>query len=410
MFLSGGNIESIPAPWMSSPFPGMKTARSLSLLCSGPKYSYRKPKFRFSLRRNLPLVLREKVEPVRYDMAFRDLPRRSRMWSRRRQENRPGQLSQRRSNRPVAQYPPRSLRSVKREGSRRTPEVKLVHPALANFAAEAQLMLASSVGNDVSQMAGDVVAPFRRRDTHLIESEMAMFGAPRMGLPFFVAPGLRYNPRALVLKRVVRVVEDLIEVTDAKKNLIREPRRNHGIQHQRNSFARESARLRSSSPGSSSPSPAPDSRRVVASGCLARRTSGMKVMLFVEIVIQFHYAVVAVARTRHGGEIIVQSRGQIRDRARPQRREQRRRQRALRGVAPYLPPLAAVSRLVTHAVEGSVDIAGKSEDVILLFKPDEENVLSLMIGPPTVNPQFSVPQSGAFGNSGLATKNGDVAA
>src|ERR1700674_67353 len=41
-------MSSAPLPWITSPFPGTKTARSFLSLCSGPKYSYRIPKFKFS--------------------------------------------------------------------------------------------------------------------------------------------------------------------------------------------------------------------------------------------------------------------------------------------------------------------------------------------------------------------------
>src|SRR5580704_12052175 len=115
-------------------------------------------------------------------------------------------------------------------------------------------------------------------------------------------------------------------------------------------------------------------------------------MLIVEIVIQFHYPVVAVARARHRSEIVVQIRWQIRDRARPQSRKQRRRQRALR----YSKRRKQRFRVGHPRRRGLGGLACESKDVVLFFKPYKEERLVLDDGSADRKPIVFIPQARSF--------------
>ncbi len=60
--------------------------------------------------------------------------------------------------------------------------IELVHVRLADFGPETQLVLSRDKGNDVRQVAGDVIAAFRRGQPDLLKPRDGDVGSPQNGL------------------------------------------------------------------------------------------------------------------------------------------------------------------------------------------------------------------------------------
>src|ERR1035438_8984858 len=82
-------------------------------------------------------------------------------------------------------------------------------------------------------MSGNIVAAFRRGDPDLIEAGDLNVGCARNGVP--VNRGIRACKQAqsLAVEAVIRVVEYLVEITDAKQQLVSRPLGQHRVQDSR---------------------------------------------------------------------------------------------------------------------------------------------------------------------------------
>ncbi len=131
------------------------------------------PQVEVQLRRNLPVVLSEKVEPVRDHMPFRitnRYRRRAHIARQKVRQRRRVLVAARDRGMSAAVGRPRPLRPVESERAGGTPEIEFVDPSLPHFSAKAELMLALVIGNDIRKMPCDIVTPFGRRNTYLIEA------------------------------------------------------------------------------------------------------------------------------------------------------------------------------------------------------------------------------------------------
>ena len=116
--------------------------------------------------------------------------------------------------------------------------IELIEFSVAVFGSEAELVLSGAVGNDVGKVQGQVASALRRRQTYLFKSPRTALGRRRDddigsavdGLS--VGGGVRAKKysHGLGIKAIVVVVEQLVEVAGAKKELIGPPRRQRGVQ------------------------------------------------------------------------------------------------------------------------------------------------------------------------------------
>ena len=119
--------------------------------------------------------------------------------------------------------------------------IELIHTRLPELTSETELMCPHIVGNDVRQVAGDVIAAFGGRETDLLkscptDSRRRRYNDIRCaenGLP--VNSGIRAKEQAQCsgIEAVVEIMENLVEVVDPYEHLIRHARRKRGIQHRR---------------------------------------------------------------------------------------------------------------------------------------------------------------------------------
>src|SRR5205814_6278022 len=93
---------------------------------------------------------------------------------------------------------PRPLGAVEHKLTQRMAEVELVHMPLAEFAAEAELVLAEVIGNDVRQHPRDVIAAFRGSDPDLFEPAYGDIGRTQNRLS--VNQGIRAEEQAVRLR------------------------------------------------------------------------------------------------------------------------------------------------------------------------------------------------------------------
>ena len=103
---------------------------------------------------------------------------------------------------------------------------------MAIFGSEAELMFADAIGNDVGKVQSQVAATLRGGKANLFKSSRATLGRrcdDDIGSPVDVLTpfsGVRAEEYAhgFGIKTVVVVVEELVEVARAKKELICQPR------------------------------------------------------------------------------------------------------------------------------------------------------------------------------------------
>src|SRR6266481_3869746 len=109
--------------------------------------------------------------------------------------------------------------------------IELIEFPVAEFGSVAELVLSDTVGNDVGKVQGQVASALGRRQTNLFKSTGTALGrrgdddigSAMDGLP--VVGGVRAEEYAhgLGIEAVVVVVEQLIEVAGAKKELVGPP-------------------------------------------------------------------------------------------------------------------------------------------------------------------------------------------
>src|SRR5206468_5716710 len=94
------------------------------------------------------------------------------------------------------------------KATKRTTVIKFVYASLPNFATDTELVLPDCVGENVGEMAGDVITAFRRRDAHLIKPRDGNVRCPENGLsgPQSMRAG-KYTKR-LFIESIVLGVED----------------------------------------------------------------------------------------------------------------------------------------------------------------------------------------------------------
>src|SRR6266436_3375662 len=133
---------------------------------------------------------------------------------------------------------PRAGGTVEDELSCSATMIELIQFSMAEFGSVAKLVLSDAVGNDVGKVQSQVASALGRRQTNLFKSTGAALGRRRdddigsavNGLP--VVGGVRAEEYAhgLGIEAAVVVVEQLVEVAGAKKELIGPPRRQRGVQ------------------------------------------------------------------------------------------------------------------------------------------------------------------------------------
>src|SRR6266851_6681181 len=133
---------------------------------------------------------------------------------------------------------PRAGGTVEDELSCSAAVVELVEFSVAVFGSEAELVLSDTVGNDVGKVQSQVASALGRSEANLFESTGAALGRRRDddigsavdGLP--VVGGVRAEEYAhgLGIEATVVVVEELVEVAGAKKELVGPPGRQRRIQ------------------------------------------------------------------------------------------------------------------------------------------------------------------------------------
>ena len=78
-------------------------------------------------------------------------------------------------------------------------------------------MSPGNVGNDVGQMARNVVAAFGRCDANLVKTADCDVGSPLNGLPVLGCVRAQKQTQILHVETIVRIMKDLIEVADAEE-------------------------------------------------------------------------------------------------------------------------------------------------------------------------------------------------
>src|SRR5260370_8422494 len=101
--------------------------------------------------------------------------------------------------------------------------------APADFDTEAELVVGDVVGNDVGQHAGDVVATGGIGDSHLFKSADRHARRTEDGLPVNERVRAGEQTHGLDVEAVIRVIERLVEVINAKQNLSGHPRAKNGM-------------------------------------------------------------------------------------------------------------------------------------------------------------------------------------
>src|SRR6266404_2733743 len=116
--------------------------------------------------------------------------------------------------------------------------IELIEFPVAEFGSVAELVLADTVGNDVGKGQGKVASALGRRQTNLFKSTGAALGRRRDddigsavdGLPMGGGVRTKEYSHGLGVEAIVVVVEQLVEIAGAKKELIGPPRGQRGVQ------------------------------------------------------------------------------------------------------------------------------------------------------------------------------------
>ncbi len=81
-------------------------------------------------------------------------------------------------------------------------------------------MFPHGVGNDVRQMAGDVIAAFRGRDSYLIEPTNRNVRRPKDRLAVHCCIGAQEQTQGFGIDVVLGIMKYLVEIADPKENLV----------------------------------------------------------------------------------------------------------------------------------------------------------------------------------------------
>ena len=116
--------------------------------------------------------------------------------------------------------------------------IELIEFPVAEFGSIAELVLSDAVGNDVRKVQSQVASALGWSQTNLFKSPRTALGRRRDDDIGSAVDGLSVGGRVrakeyshgLGIKAIVVVVEELIEVAGAKKELIGPPRRQRGVQ------------------------------------------------------------------------------------------------------------------------------------------------------------------------------------
>src|SRR5216683_3879247 len=134
---------------------------------------------------------------------------------------------------------PRAGGTVEDELSCSAAMIELIEFPVAEFGSVAELVLSDTVGNDVGKVQGKVASALGRRQTNLFKSTGAALGRRRDddigsavdGLPMGGGVRTKEYSHGLGVEAIVVVVEELVEVAGAKKELIGPPRGQRGVQN-----------------------------------------------------------------------------------------------------------------------------------------------------------------------------------
>src|SRR5271167_2700387 len=93
-------------------------------------------------------------------------------------------------------------------------------------------MLSLGPGQNVGYVAGSVIAAFRRGDAHLVESGDLNVRRAKNRLAVDRCIRTQIQPERPGIEAVIGVVEELIERTDTKQDLVGQPRCDHRVPDQ----------------------------------------------------------------------------------------------------------------------------------------------------------------------------------
>src|SRR5262249_2473821 len=115
---------------------------------------------------------------------------------------------------------PWTLSAVKDKFSSSTARIELIHAGLTKLASEARLVLTNNVGNNVREVAGDVIAAFRRGESDLFKASDSDVWSAQDRLAVIGGIGAQEQAQGFGIEAIVEIVKDLIEVIDADQHLI----------------------------------------------------------------------------------------------------------------------------------------------------------------------------------------------
>src|SRR5271165_822717 len=251
--------------------------------------------------------------------------------------------------------------------------VELVHSPVAELAAEPELVLARAPRQNVGNVAGCVIAAFRRGDTNLVESTDDDVGRPKNGLAADQRVRAQKQPEGRGIEGVVGVVEELVEGADPKQDLVGHPGAEHGIPYQgvvlyvQRSDLEVVAQIRTGRRQSQT-----ESGWLGLAALSAKPAEGERVVS-VDVPVNLGHAIVAEAGSCAGREIIVDGGRQTNDGARPKVGQQRL------GEWVYCYPVL-IHQIYSLAHPGRGWFRGQaaqSKLVGLVLVPDEEKQLVL---------------------------------
>src|SRR5262249_57509910 len=85
---------------------------------------------------------------------------------------------------------------------------------------EPEVVLGDKVGNNVSQVAGDVIAAFRRRESDLLKATDSDIRSTQNRLAVIGCIRAQEKAQGFGVEAIVEIVKDLVEVVDAYDHLV----------------------------------------------------------------------------------------------------------------------------------------------------------------------------------------------
>src|SRR6266852_83696 len=119
---------------------------------------------------------------------------------------------------------PRSLSAVEDKLPCSTPVIELIDGRSANLCSITELVAPNGMGNDVADVPCQVTAAFRRSQPGLLKPTNPNVRRSEDGLPVIGRIGTEEQAQSLGIKAIVVVMEELVEVAGAEKQLIGQPR------------------------------------------------------------------------------------------------------------------------------------------------------------------------------------------